>query len=68
MTFEQMWADLAPVGRSDATGGYLRQPFTAAEEEAQGWYAAECARRDLTVTTDAAIIRSGSMSSSCAIA
>ncbi|GAA1934997.1 allantoate amidohydrolase [Nocardioides marmoribigeumensis] len=53
MTFEQMWADLAPVGRSDATGGYLRQPFTAAEEEAQAWFAAECARRDLTVVTDA---------------
>jgi N-carbamoyl-L-amino-acid hydrolase len=52
MTFEQMWADLAPVGRSDATGGYLRQPFTAAEEEAQAWYAEECARRGLTVVTD----------------
>jgi len=52
MTFEQMWADLAPVGRSTETGGYLRQPFTAAEEEAQAWYAEECARRDLTVSTD----------------
>ena len=52
MTFEQMWADLAPVGRSDATEGYLRQPFTAAEEEAQAWYAAECARRGLVVSTD----------------
>jgi N-carbamoyl-L-amino-acid hydrolase len=52
MTFEQMWADLAPVGRSEATGGYLRQPFTAAEEEAQAWFAAECARRGLTVSTD----------------
>jgi N-carbamoyl-L-amino-acid hydrolase len=52
MTFEQMWADLAPVGRSAQTGGYLRQPFTAAEEEAQAWYAAECARRGLAVTTD----------------
>ncbi len=52
MTFEQMWTDLAPVGRSSATGGYLRQPFTAAEEEAQAWYAAECARRGLTVVTD----------------
>ncbi len=53
MTFEQMWADLAPVGRSSATGGYLRQAFTAAEEEAQSWYAAQCAERGLTVRTDA---------------
>ena len=35
MTFEQMWADLAPLGRSASTGGYFRQPFATAEEEAQ---------------------------------
>lgn len=52
MTFETMWADLAPVGRSSVTGGYHRQPFTAAEEEAQAWFVAECARRGLDVVTD----------------
>jgi beta-ureidopropionase / N-carbamoyl-L-amino-acid hydrolase len=51
-TFEQMWADLAPVGRSGRTGGYVRQPFTPAEEEAQAWFAEECARRRLRVERD----------------
>jgi beta-ureidopropionase / N-carbamoyl-L-amino-acid hydrolase len=52
MTFEQMWADLAPLGRSARTGGYFRQPFTAAEEEAQAWFVAEAERRRLQVETD----------------
>ncbi len=52
MTFEQMWADLAPVGRSARSGGYFRQPFTSAEEEAQAWFLAEAERRDLRVETD----------------
>jgi N-carbamoyl-L-amino-acid hydrolase len=51
-TFEQMWADLAPVGRSSRTGGYFRQPFTAADDEAQAWFVGECARRDLRVERD----------------
>ena len=32
--FEQMWAALAPLGRSAASGGYFRQPFTPAEVRA----------------------------------
>ena len=52
MTFEQMWAALAPVGRSARTGGYHRQPFTAAEEEAQAWFVAEAEERDLRVRAD----------------
>ena len=51
-TFEQMWADLAPVGRSARTGGYLRQPFTSADEEAQDWFVGECTRRQLRVERD----------------
>jgi beta-ureidopropionase / N-carbamoyl-L-amino-acid hydrolase len=52
MTFEEMWADLAPVGRSARTGGYFRQAFTSAEEEAQAWFVAEAERRGLRVETD----------------
>src|SRR4051794_12721871 len=52
MTFEEMWADLAPVGRSGRTGGYFRQPFTAADQEAQAWFLAECDRRGLRVQSD----------------
>ncbi|WP_110206919.1 allantoate amidohydrolase [Nocardioides daejeonensis] len=51
MTFEAMWHDLAPIGRT-ASGGYFRQPFTAAERECHAWFLTECARRDLTVHTD----------------
>jgi beta-ureidopropionase / N-carbamoyl-L-amino-acid hydrolase len=51
-TFEQMWAELSPVGRSLRSGGYFRQPFTSADEEAQDWFRTECARRDLRVERD----------------
>ena len=47
MTFERMWHDLAPVGRSASSGGYFRQPFGSAERECHAWFLEECARRDL---------------------
>jgi beta-ureidopropionase / N-carbamoyl-L-amino-acid hydrolase len=50
--FEQMWRDLAPVGRSSASGGYFRQPFTSAEREAAAWFLEQCRARDLDVQTD----------------
>lgn len=50
--FEEMWRDLAPVGRSGASGGYFRQPWTSAEGELRAWFEAECAARGLTVETD----------------
>jgi N-carbamoyl-L-amino-acid hydrolase len=50
--FEQMWSDLAPVGRSASSGGYFRQPWTAAESELRSWFAEECAARGLVVETD----------------
>lgn len=49
--FEAMWEELAPVGRA-TSGGYLRQPFTAAEREARAWFLEECARRGLRVEED----------------
>jgi len=53
MSFEQMWRDLAPVGRTASSGGYHRQPFTAAEREAAAWFVEQCRARDLDVRTDA---------------
>ncbi|GAA5106862.1 allantoate amidohydrolase [Alloalcanivorax gelatiniphagus] len=50
--FEEMWRDLAGVGRSASSGGYFRQPWASAETELRGWFAEECARRGLTVETD----------------
>src|SRR4051794_17985848 len=52
MRFEEMWSDLAPVGRSAASGGYFRQPFGSAERECHAWFLEECARRDLDVEHD----------------
>ena len=50
--FEQMWTDLAPVGRSASSGGYFRQPWTTAESELRSWFAEQCAARGLVVETD----------------
>jgi N-carbamoyl-L-amino-acid hydrolase len=51
--FEGMWRDLAPVGRSTASGGYFRQPFLSAERELAAWFEEQCAARGLVVETDA---------------
>lgn len=50
--FERMWADLAPIGRSGASGGYFRQPYTAAESQLRAWFRAQAAARDLPVEAD----------------
>ncbi len=52
MTFEALWADLRLVGRSSRTGGYRRQPFTAAEREAHAWFLQACGDRGLSVESD----------------
>jgi len=50
--FEQMWADLAPVGRSAVTTGYFRQPFSTAERECHAWFVEQCRRRGLRIEHD----------------
>jgi len=52
MSFEQMWRELATVGRSAKSGGYFRQPFSSAERECAVWFEEECARRSLDITRD----------------
>jgi len=52
MSFEQMWRDLTPVGRSASSGGYNRAPFSAAERECAAWFEEECSRRDLSLSRD----------------
>ena len=47
-----MWRDLAPVGRSVASGGYNRSPWASAETELRAWFVAECEARGLVVETD----------------
>ncbi|TWG95850.1 N-carbamoyl-L-amino-acid hydrolase [Nocardioides sp. J9] len=50
--FEQMWRDLAPIGRSSSTGGYFRQPWHAAELELRAWFRSAAADRGLAVEED----------------
>ena len=50
--FDRMWADLAPVGRSAASGGYLRQPYLSAETELRAWFVAQAQARGLRVESD----------------
>lgn len=50
--FERMWADLAPIGRSAASGGYFRQPFLAADTELRAWFVEQAVARGLEVETD----------------
>lgn len=52
MTFEEMWRDLAGVGRSSTTGGYFRQPFGSAERECADWFAEQARARDLELCYD----------------
>ncbi len=52
MTFESLWADLAPVGRSSTTGGYFRQPWHSAELELRAWFREQAAARSLEVEED----------------
>ena len=41
-----------PVGRSAASGGYFRQPFTSAERELDAWFGEQARARGLRVETD----------------
>jgi N-carbamoyl-L-amino-acid hydrolase len=52
MSFERMWADLTPLGRSAATGGYFRQPFGSAERECHAWFVDACRSRGLELEHD----------------
>lgn len=50
--FEQMWRDLAPLGRSATSGGYFRQPYTSVESELRSWFVGQCEARGLLVEAD----------------
>ncbi|GAB3076402.1 allantoate amidohydrolase [Pedococcus soli] len=52
MSFESMWADLQPVGRSAASGGYRRFAWTREDHDLREWFAAEATRRGLDLTED----------------
>jgi beta-ureidopropionase / N-carbamoyl-L-amino-acid hydrolase len=52
MTFESLWSDLAPIGRSASSGGYFRQPWASAELELRLWFREQAAARELAIEED----------------
>jgi N-carbamoyl-L-amino-acid hydrolase len=47
-----MWAELLPVGRSSASGGYRRFAWTGADAECRAWFRAQAEARGLTYEVD----------------
>jgi beta-ureidopropionase / N-carbamoyl-L-amino-acid hydrolase len=54
MTFDRMWADLAPIGRDATTGGYRRYAWTGTDIVLRQWFRDEAERRGLEVVPDRA--------------
>lgn len=47
-----MWAELLPVGRSSASGGYRRYAWTAADTDCRAWFREQAEARGLTYEVD----------------
>ncbi|WP_328321859.1 allantoate amidohydrolase [Streptomyces sp. NBC_00388] len=47
-----MWAELLPVGRSSASGGYRRYAWTAADSDCRAWFKDQALARGLTYELD----------------
>jgi N-carbamoyl-L-amino-acid hydrolase len=53
-SFDDMWADLAPVGRDGGTGGYRRFAWTSTDGVLREWFRGEAEKRGLEVVPDRA--------------
>ncbi|WP_336321444.1 allantoate amidohydrolase [Streptomyces lavendofoliae] len=47
-----MWAELAPIGRHPASGGYRRHAWTGADADCRTWFQEQAEARGLTYETD----------------
>src|SRR5215217_9750186 len=52
--FDRMWADLAPVGRDPASGGYRRFAWTREDAVLREWFRGEASARGMAVVADRA--------------
>ncbi|MGW5058327.1 allantoate amidohydrolase [Streptomyces sp. NPDC004096] len=52
MTFHSMWAELLPIGRSSASGGYRRFAWTTADSECRAWFEEQARGRGLALEVD----------------
>jgi N-carbamoyl-L-amino-acid hydrolase len=53
-SFDRMWDELSPVGRSPATGGYRRFAWTRTDHDLREWFAGQAAARGLSLVLDRA--------------
>ncbi|GAA5153709.1 allantoate amidohydrolase [Pseudonocardia eucalypti] len=54
MSFDRMWAELAPLGRDRDTGGYRRFAWTREDAALREWFTGEAGGRGLSLTEDRA--------------
>ncbi|MEW2134515.1 allantoate amidohydrolase [Streptomyces sp. NPDC005435] len=47
-----MWAELLPIGRSSASGGYRRYAWTGADTDCRAWFREQAEARGLTYEVD----------------
>ncbi|MFJ5996080.1 allantoate amidohydrolase [Streptomyces sp. NPDC092370] len=52
MSFHSMWAELLPVGRSSASGGYRRFAWTDADADCRAWFEDQARSRGLAHEVD----------------
>jgi N-carbamoyl-L-amino-acid hydrolase len=51
-SFQEMWRDLATIGRDRSSGGYRRFAWTAADGDCRAWFREQAEARGLAVETD----------------
>lgn len=51
-SFQEMWAELLPLGRDPGSGGYRRFAWTPADAECRAWFRAQAAARGLACEVD----------------
>ncbi len=51
-SFNEMWAELLPVGRSASSGGYRRFAWNSADAECRAWFEQQARGRGLTYELD----------------
>ncbi|MGP3984123.1 allantoate amidohydrolase [Streptomyces sp. KR80] len=52
LSFQEMWRDLAPIGRNAATGGYRRFAWTGADADCRAWFRTQAESRGLAYEVD----------------
>ncbi|MGV9629137.1 allantoate amidohydrolase [Streptomyces sp. NPDC003487] len=52
MSFHSMWAELLPIGRDSASGGYRRYAWTGADADCRAWFRQQAESRGLAYEVD----------------